>query len=60
MFYKDAAAAILVYDITRKESFNELKTYWAEQIKDNSPKKIVLGIAANKSDLFQDEDVDEG
>lgn len=60
MFYKDAAAAILVYDITRKESFNEQKTYWAEQIKDNSPKKIVLGIAANKGGLFQDEDVDEG
>lgn len=60
MFYKDASAAILVYDITRQESFNELKTYWAEQIRDNSPKKIVLGVAANKSDLLEQEAVDEG
>ena len=59
MFYKDAAAAILVYDITREESFNELKNYWIGQIKDNSPKKIVLAIAANKSDLFENEAVDE-
>ena len=25
-FYKDAAIAVLVYDITRKESFEEIKT----------------------------------
>ena len=27
MFYKDAGAAILVYDITREVSFEELKNY---------------------------------
>lgn len=59
MFYKDAAAAILVYDITRAESFEELKNYWAEQVKDNAPKKIVLAVAANKSDLIDSEKVDE-
>ena len=60
MFYKDANAAVMVYDITRKESFEELKTYWAEQIKDNSPKEIILAVAANKSDLIDQEVVDEG
>lgn len=59
MFYKDAAAAILVYDITRKTSFDEIKNYWANEIKEYSPKKIVLAIAANKSDLYENEQVDE-
>ena len=60
MFYKDANAAVMVYDITRKDSFEALNTYWAEQIKDNSPKEIILAIEANKSDLIDQEVVDEG
>ena len=60
MFYKDANAAVLVYDITRRDSFEELQTYWAEQIKESSPPNIILAIAANKSDLYQQEAVDEG
>ena len=60
MFYKDANAAVLVYDITRRDSFEELQTYWAEQIKESSPPDIILAIAANKSDLYQQEAVDEG
>ena len=59
MFYKDANAAILVYDITRKITFEELQSYWAEQIKDSAPQNILLAVVANKSDL-EEEDVDEG
>ena len=59
MFYKDANAAIMVYDITRKESFEELKNYWSQQIRDSSPEGIILAIAANKSDLIEQETVDE-
>ena len=58
MFYKDANAAILVYDITRKDSFEQLKLYWAEQIKE-CPENIIVVIAANKNDLIQKEEVDE-
>ena len=59
MFYKDANAAILVYDITRKDSFEELKNYWAEQIKESTAQGIILVIAANKSDLFEHEAIEE-
>ena len=59
MFYKDANAAILVFDITRKGSFDELKSYWAEQIEECSPKSIIKAIAANKDDLFEKQQVDE-
>ena len=59
IFYKDAGVAILVYDITRKESFDELKDYWYNQIKECAPKNIVIGIAANKCDLYDNEQVSE-
>ena len=59
IFYKDAGVAILVYDITRKESFDELKDYWYNQIKECAPENIVIGIAANKCDLYDNEQVSE-
>ena len=59
MFYKDANAAVLVYDITRKDSFEELQNYWSQQIKESSPPNIILAVAANKSDLIKQEAVEE-
>ena len=58
-FYKDAAVCILVYDITKRKTFDNLKSYWYEQLKENSGKNIVVGIAGNKCDLYEEEDVPE-
>ena len=58
-FYKDAAMVVLVYDITRRESFDNLKNFWYKEIKEHGEKDIVLGIAGNKSDLYDDEAVPE-
>ena len=58
-FYKDAAMVILVYDITRKESYDNLKNFWYKEIQEYGEKDIVLGIAGNKSDLYDDEAVPE-
>ena len=60
MFYKDATIAILVYDITRYDSFEQLRDFWVGQLKDNAPNNLILAIAANKSDLIGEEKVDEG
>ena len=59
MFYKDADIAVLVYDITNKDSYDELKNYWVEQVKDSTRKGTNLVIVANKSDLIEKEQVDE-
>ena len=59
IFYKDAGIAILVYDITKRDSFEEIKNYWINQIRECSPRNIVIGLAANKSDLFDNEEVKE-
>ncbi len=33
-FFKETKVAILVYDITKETSFNELKNYWYKEIKE--------------------------
>ena len=57
LFYSDANIAILVYDITRKETFDEIKNYWYEQVKENAPKNIQMVIVGNKSDLYEFQEV---
>ena len=51
IYYKDAAAAIIAYDITNNKSFAAVK-FWVEELQAHSdPKKLVLVLAANKCDL---------
>ena len=57
IFYQSAAVAILVYDITKKSSFNGVKDYWANEIKKNSPKDIIIALCANKSDDYLEQQV---
>ena len=59
IFFKDARIAILVYDITRKETYEKLKSFWINEVQSNGKELIVIGIAANKSDLYENEQVNE-
>jgi len=56
MYYRGAAAAILVYDITHRGSFLVLKQ-WAEEISEKGPPGIVLAVCANKSDLAEERQI---
>ena len=58
-FYLNASIGILVYDIRRKESFNSIKDYWYEQLKNSGEENMIFGVAGNKCDLFQEEKVSE-
>jgi len=58
-FYKDAAVAILVYDTTQKESFESMKSYWYQQLQEFGSKDIILGVAGNKCDMYEKEEVSE-
>jgi GTPase SAR1 family protein len=50
MYYRGAAAAILVYDITRMSTFHTLQS-WVDELRAKGPKDIALAIAGNKADL---------
>jgi Ras-related protein Rab-2A len=49
-YYKGAVGALLVYDITRRETFNHI-TKWLEEVKANGSKSIVIILVGNKKDL---------
>ena len=59
LFYKDAVIVILVYDTTLKSSFEEIRKYWIPQIKSHCGDKVILAIAGNKADLFEQQEVSE-
>jgi small GTP-binding protein len=56
MYYRDANAAIMVYDITKKGSFDGLKR-WHKELTEFGPKDIAVIIAGNKEDLVESEAV---
>ena len=60
IFYKDAKVICLVYDITSKKSFDELKTFWYEQqTKLNVDGEPIFAVVGNKYDLYETTQVDD-
>ena len=51
LYYKDAVAAILVFDLSNKESLDSLN-YWVKELNENVDNtNFVISLAGNKSDL---------
>merc|ERR1719350_1024279 len=49
-YYRGAAGALLVYDITRRETFNHL-TRWLEEARQNGNQNMTIMLIGNKCDL---------
>ena len=49
-YYRGAAGALLVYDITRRETFNHLAS-WLEDAKQHAHSNMTIMLIGNKSDL---------
>ncbi len=58
-FYRDAFIVILVYDITRKDSFESLKEIWYPDLLKYGESYAILAVIGNKCDRFEEEDVNE-
>ena len=56
MYYRGAAAAIVVYDITLEASFESVKR-WVKELKQMGPQNIVIALAGNKKDLVDQREV---
>ena len=53
IFMKNTDIALIVYDITNRKSFEELNN-WIKGVKEiNNNQNVIFGIAANKSDLYE-------
>jgi hypothetical protein len=49
-YYRGAAGALLVYDITRRETFNHLSR-WLEEARQHGNPDMVVMLIGNKSDM---------
>ena len=57
-YYKNSACALIVYDISRKVSFENL-VEWIEDCRNSSPKTVFMVLVGNKCDLEKDREVTE-
>lgn len=50
MYYRGAAAAVIVFDITKKDSFNGAKS-WVKELQRRGDSNVVIALAGNKADM---------
>jgi len=57
--HQGAKAMVLTYDITRRESFNEVIDFWVHQFsKEGRAKNMIVFLVGNKADLEHQREVD--
>merc|ERR1719146_205852 len=57
MYYRGASAAIVVYDVTNKDSFTGAKS-WVKELQRRGDPNVVIALAGNKADLDSRRKVD--
>ena len=56
MYYRDAVAAIVVFDVTQKSTLDSAES-WIKELKAQAPSHLIISLAANKCDLYAQEEV---
>jgi small GTP-binding protein len=49
-YYKDITGVIIMYDITKRNTFDNLH-FWIKQLRDNGPQNVSVILIGNKTDL---------
>lgn len=57
MYYRNANAAMLIFDLTQYNTFTAIKA-WVTELKRNVDGQMVLIVIGNKSDLIKDRQID--
>ena len=57
-FYRDCHGAFIVFDLTKKSSFNEVRN-WIDELKTHGNDDTVIIILGNKSDLTAEREISE-
>ena len=50
LFFRKAIGALLVFDVTKKESFDQLDI-WLQQLSNNIDSRVIIMLLGNKCDL---------
>lgn len=49
--YRFAVGAFLIYDVTSKQSFNNVKEHWLRKVREFSDDNVCVALVGNKGDL---------
>ncbi|KAF5785821.1 putative small GTP-binding protein [Helianthus annuus] len=49
-YYRGAVVAMLVYDMTKRQTFDDM-TWWLEEVRGHAEKNMVIMLSGNKCDL---------
>ena len=58
-FYRESFIVCLVYDITNKNSFENIKSIWYPELMEHGEKLKIISLIGNKNDKYLEEEVDE-
>ena len=58
-FYRESFIVCLVYDITNKKSFENIKSIWYPELMEHRENEKKISLIGNKNDKYLEEDVDE-
>ena len=53
IYYRNAGAALVVYDITRADTLHQEAAEWIKDLRANAPEHLTIALAGNKSDMYQ-------
>ena len=59
IFMKDSKIVIFVYDITRNNTFEQIKEFWYESTKSELGDAPVMAVVGNKEDLYYESEVSD-
>lgn len=55
MYYRNAQAALVVYDVTKPASFIKAR-HWVKELHEQASKGIIIGLIGNKYDLIEEDE----
>ncbi|KAG0672171.1 Vacuolar protein sorting-associated protein 21 [Maudiozyma exigua] len=53
MYYRNAQAALVVYDVTKPQSFIKAR-HWVKELHEQASKNIIIALVGNKIDILED------
>ena len=57
MYIRDSDAIILVFDITNRSTFDEIKNFWIKEVQEKAPENVAVVLLGNKIDKQKNEEV---
>eukprot|EP00826_Nyctotherus_ovalis_P056520 TRINITY_DN7648_c0_g1_i3.p1 TRINITY_DN7648_c0_g1~~TRINITY_DN7648_c0_g1_i3.p1 ORF type:complete len:155 (+),score=53.28 TRINITY_DN7648_c0_g1_i3:157-621(+) len=59
IYYRGAVGAVMVYDVTRKETFAAVRDSWEDELRSHADTNVVIMLVGNKCDVKEKREVNK-